>query len=282
MASKRKFTLALSSELAAAVAAENNSLNDKAASSTPKVVEDPNPDSSPVPANNPTSAQNQQKLSANSLPNDDDDEDLSSSVSVVTLLNNNNNSGQDCLRVQELFRKSPVEGIRWEIDDIDIGLAINIRNGLMNRIGTDGTTLTLTTLQHSNVLPQQSLPGISQEHTKNQLQEKCKALFLRTRNNSTDLYEELIIRMCNISKTDDRLGSLVKDATDQPKLRKDQLIVTKLGIFVRMVTKKVLIAMIMGEDTQQVIKTCDEITFDLKIPTKPGVVKELSVRELLG
>ncbi|CAG8705791.1 11852_t:CDS:2 [Funneliformis mosseae] len=35
MARKRKFTLALSSELTAAVAAENNSLNDKAASSTP-------------------------------------------------------------------------------------------------------------------------------------------------------------------------------------------------------------------------------------------------------
>ncbi|CAG8630208.1 11866_t:CDS:2, partial [Funneliformis caledonium] len=56
-------------------------------------------DSSPVPANNPTSAQNQQELSANSLP-----------------------SGQDCLRVQELFRKSPEKGIRWEIDDIDIGV----------------------------------------------------------------------------------------------------------------------------------------------------------------
>ncbi|CAG8705803.1 11853_t:CDS:2 [Funneliformis mosseae] len=368
--------------------------------------QEPSEDSRPVPANNPTSAQNQQELSANSLPNDgneadpipvqsqqkssansllsneisadqwksspyilsDDDEDLSSSVSVVTLLNNNNNGGQVCLPVQELFRKSPEKRIRWEIDDIDIGvdlqpklptqfqsmsnefvisywlahhtsvleLAINIRNGLMNRIGTDGTTLTLTTLQHGNVLPRQSLPGISQ-HTKNQLQEECKALFLQTRNNSTDLYEELIIRMCNISKTDDRLGSLVKDVsswynmyrfrlhvtivklttgflsthksarepyneidayitdevwkqmllmylkeTDQLKLRKDQLIVTKLGIFVRMVTKKVLIAMITGKDTQQVIKTCDEITIDLKIPTKPGVVKESSVRELLG
>ncbi|CAG8706014.1 10632_t:CDS:1, partial [Funneliformis mosseae] len=44
----------------------------------------------------------------------------------------------------------------------------------------------------------------------------------------------------------------------------------------------VLIAMIMGEDTQQVIKTCEEITIDLKILTKPGVVKESSVCELLG
>jgi len=43
------------------------------------------------------------------------------------------------------------------------------------------------------------------------LQEECKALFLRTRNNTTALYEELIIRVCKIAKTDYRLGSLVKD-----------------------------------------------------------------------
>ncbi|CAG8728859.1 3059_t:CDS:2, partial [Funneliformis caledonium] len=204
------------------------------------------------------------------------------------------------------------KGIRWEIDDIDIGVDLQPKlptqfQSMSNEIGTDGMILTLTTLQHGNVLPRQSLPGIFQ-HTKNQLQEECKALFLRTRNNSTDLYKELIIRMCNISKTDDRLGSLVKDvgswynmycyrlhaaivklttgflsthkrepyneidayitdevwkqmllmylkATDQLKLRKDQLIVTKLGIIILMVTKKVLIAMITRKYTQQVIKT---------------------------
>ncbi|CAG8759519.1 11586_t:CDS:2, partial [Funneliformis caledonium] len=110
MARKRKFTL--SSKLAAAVAAETNSTPVATTSATKTI--------NLVPANNPTSAQNQQELSANSLPNNansllsneisadqwksspyilsDDDEDLSSSVSVVTLLNNNNNSGQDCLR----------------------------------------------------------------------------------------------------------------------------------------------------------------------------------------
>jgi hypothetical protein len=70
-------------------------------------------------------------------------------------------------------------------------------------------------------------------------------------------------------------------ATDQPNLRKNPSFATKFGAFVRMVTKKVLIAMRMEEDTQLVIKTCDEVTIDLKIPTKPGIVKELPVRELL-
>jgi hypothetical protein len=43
------------------------------------------------------------------------------------------------------------------------------------------------------------------------LQEECKALFLRTRNNTAELYEEIIVRVCKISKTDTRLGSLTKD-----------------------------------------------------------------------
>ena len=43
------------------------------------------------------------------------------------------------------------------------------------------------------------------------MQEECKALFLRTRNNTTELYEELILHVCRISKTDYRMGSLVKD-----------------------------------------------------------------------
>ena len=43
------------------------------------------------------------------------------------------------------------------------------------------------------------------------MQEECKALFLRTRNNSQDLYEELIIRVCGCSKTDQLVGTLIKD-----------------------------------------------------------------------
>jgi len=35
------------------------------------------------------------------------------------------------------------------------------------------------------------------------------------------------------------------------------------------------------EDTQAVIKKCDEYTIDLKIPTKLGIVKSLPVRKLL-
>jgi hypothetical protein len=70
-------------------------------------------------------------------------------------------------------------------------------------------------------------------------------------------------------------------ATDLVKLRKDNTIVTNLGAFVRQAVKKILIAQNNNEDTQAIIKKCDEYTIDLKIPTKLGIVKSLPVRELL-
>ena len=70
-------------------------------------------------------------------------------------------------------------------------------------------------------------------------------------------------------------------ATDLIKLRKDDTIGTNLGAFVRQAVKKVLIAQKDNEDTQAIIKKCDEYTIDLKIPTKLGIVKSLPVRELL-
>ncbi|CAG8492717.1 9669_t:CDS:2 [Dentiscutata erythropus] len=56
----------------------------------------------------------------------------------------------------------------------------------------------------------QNPPEINQ-HYRYQLQEKCKALFLRTQNNTSALYEELIMKVCNISKGDHRMAALVKD-----------------------------------------------------------------------
>lgn len=70
-------------------------------------------------------------------------------------------------------------------------------------------------------------------------------------------------------------------ATDQQKLRKDSEIITNLGIFVRHVVKAILIAQKDKEDTQAVVKKCDENTIDLPIPTKLGIVKVLPVRDLL-
>ena len=70
-------------------------------------------------------------------------------------------------------------------------------------------------------------------------------------------------------------------ATDLVKLRKDAVIATKLGVFVRQAVKNILIAQNNNEDTQATIKRCDEYTIDLKIPTKLGIVKSLPVRELL-
>ena len=71
-------------------------------------------------------------------------------------------------------------------------------------------------------------------------------------------------------------------ATDQSKLWKLPVIVTKLGVFIRQVVKAILISQKNGEDTQIVIKRCDEHTVDLEIPTKLGIVRSLPVRELLN
>ncbi len=69
---------------------------------------------------------------------------------------------------------------------------------------------------------------------------------------------------------------------DSVKLRKEPVIVANLGAFVRQAVKNVLTAQKKQcEDTQAVIKKCDEYTIDLKIPTKLGIVKSLPVRELL-
>ncbi|CAG8690257.1 877_t:CDS:2, partial [Rhizophagus irregularis] len=174
-----------------------------------------------------------------------------------------------------------------------LNLAISIRNGMSTRVNEEECeTSLISNLSHEAVLQSGlSLPEIDQE--------ECKALFLRTRNNTVALYEELVVRVCKITKTDPRLGTLVKDvvepydeldefitedvwrqlfqmhlrATDQQKLRKDSEIITNLGIFVRHVVKAILIAQRDKEDTQAVVKKCDENTIDLPIPTKLGIVK---------
>ncbi|GES96280.1 hypothetical protein GLOIN_2v1792160 [Rhizophagus clarus] len=70
-------------------------------------------------------------------------------------------------------------------------------------------------------------------------------------------------------------------ATDLVKLRKDITIITNLGVFVHQVVKNVFIAQNDKEDTQSIIKTCDEYTINLKISTKLRIVKSLPVRKLL-
>ncbi|CAG8499336.1 7134_t:CDS:2, partial [Dentiscutata heterogama] len=175
------------------------------------------------------------------------------------------------------------------------------------------------------------------KHMKWQLQNECKALFLCTRNNTKDLYEELAVKVCKIRKSDHRMATLVKDmgswfdvyrhnlhvaittladdfatthqqeeelsisqlyefisevtwkkvlrvhlqATDLPVLNNDSEIITKLGTFIRQAVRDVLIAQNKQQDTRIAIRKCDEITLDLKIPTKLGIVKTLPVRTLL-
>jgi len=70
-------------------------------------------------------------------------------------------------------------------------------------------------------------------------------------------------------------------ATDQQKLRKNLVIVIKLGLFVRIVVKTVLITMKTDNDTQMIIKKYNKDTIDLKIPIKLRIVRVLPMRELL-
>ncbi|CAG8654787.1 4584_t:CDS:2 [Funneliformis mosseae] len=62
---------------------------------------------------------------------------------------------------------------------------------------TDRKSSISTTLSPNNTLTQHSFEPASKidQHVRYQLQEEYKALFFRTRNNTTELYEELIIRL---------------------------------------------------------------------------------------
>ncbi|CAG8799343.1 15213_t:CDS:2, partial [Gigaspora rosea] len=179
-----------------------------------------------------------------------------------------------------------------------LDLATNIRNGMMTRIDDRDERRITTSVSSMLYEPTLKPPEIDQ-HIKFQLQEECKALFLRTRNNSTVLYEEIIVRICKITKADSRLGTLARDvgrwfntakepyneldefvtnnvwkqllqmhlkATDQTKLKKNSEIFTKLRIFVYQVIKTVLIAQDKHKDMQNTIRKCDEYTIDLEIP----------------
>ncbi|GBB92502.1 hypothetical protein RclHR1_20170002 [Rhizophagus clarus] len=79
-----------------------------------------------------------------------------------------------------------------------LDLAINIQNGMMTSTDEEyETTSTYTSSSHA--LAKLSFESVSttpimiDQHVRYQLQEKCKALFLRIRNNMTELYEELIV-----------------------------------------------------------------------------------------
>ena len=70
-------------------------------------------------------------------------------------------------------------------------------------------------------------------------------------------------------------------ATDQPKLRKNPVIGSKLGLFVCQTINAILIAKNNDWDTQFIIKGYDEHTIDLKILTKLSIAGSLAVREFL-
>ena len=78
-----------------------------------------------------------------------------------------------------------------------------------------------------------------------------------------------------------KLHQMHLKATDQPKLRKNPVIGSKLGLFVCQTINAILIAKNNDRDTQFIIKGYDEHTIDLKIPTKLSIAGLLAVREFL-
>ncbi|CAG8488352.1 8477_t:CDS:2 [Racocetra fulgida] len=70
-------------------------------------------------------------------------------------------------------------------------------------------------------------------------------------------------------------------STDQPSLNKDPEILAKLRTFVCQAVKAVLIAKKNSQDTSSAIKKCDEVTLDLKIPTKLGALLDYLIKNFL-
>ncbi|CAG8819186.1 5349_t:CDS:1, partial [Dentiscutata erythropus] len=76
--------------------------------------------------------------------------------------------------------------------------------------------------------------------------------------------------------------SLHLKVTDQQALIKDPETFMKLGVFVHQAVKAIIIAESSKLDTKTAIRKCDNITIDLKILTKLGIVKSLPVKDLLN
>src|SRR5438046_1580093 len=80
-------------------------------------------------------------------------------------------------------------------------------------------------------------------------------------NNNVTEYDELLEEFVTEDVWKKILQMYLK-ATNLQQLKKDKLILSKLGLFVRQVVQAVLIARKHSEDTQSVIKKFDEHTID--------------------
>ncbi|CAG8787434.1 21129_t:CDS:2, partial [Dentiscutata erythropus] len=161
-----------------------------------------------------------------------------------------------------------------------LNLAMMIHNAMTTQVSNNNQSFN-SLLNAPEINTGQSCPEINQR-TKFLLQEECKALFLRTRNNTTELYEELISQ--SVSKLADQftlthnweieslysgLSTFISDdiwketlqlhlkCTDLMALKKDSLMLNKLGIFVLKAVEAVAIAMANNEDTRIAIQDCD-------------------------
>ncbi|RIB26095.1 hypothetical protein C2G38_2164308 [Gigaspora rosea] len=121
-----------------------------------------------------------------------------------------------------------------------LDLATNIRTGMMTRIDKVFGTTSIPTLSHE---PVSKFLEIDQ-HVKFQLQKECKALFLRTRNNSSVLYEELIVRTCKIAKNRSKqMIHPIKNSAEELYDELDEFVSDE-------VIKSILIAQDKNKDTQ--------------------------------
>ncbi|CAG8672590.1 15626_t:CDS:2, partial [Racocetra persica] len=101
--------------------------------------------------------------------------------------------------------------------------------------------------------------------------------------NLPEIYKPSISKLSEFISEDvwKKVLQLHLKATDYPVLKNNSVMFTKLGTFVYQAVRKVLVAINSEQDTRNAIRKCDEITLDLQIFSKLGIVKTLPVRELL-
>jgi K+/H+ antiporter YhaU regulatory subunit KhtT len=101
-----------------------------------------------------------------------------------------------------------------------------------------------------------------------------------TINKNVTEYDELLEEFITEDVWKQLLNTHLK-ATNQQKLKKNDEIISKIGLFIRQATKATIIALKRNEKTKSIIKGFDEYTIDLNIPTKLGIAGTLALQEFL-
>ncbi|CAG8453418.1 5142_t:CDS:2 [Gigaspora rosea] len=133
----------------------------------------------------------------------------------------------------------------------------------------------------NNHYPLMSL-NMNRNTIEDRVYKESRALFLRTRNNTTELYEELAARILNTKCAHPEIPNLTKKIGVNKMAVDDNEVIKKgLKTFVIEMVKQWVLALHEEKDAKGAIKEFDELTLDLPIPTNYNIVAQLPVRKLL-